>query len=169
MVTITLLVALVMVSAFARLGLYVETYGLTEDRFHAVAFLGWLGAVLAWSVFTEFRWVEGFPAGAVAAGFLLLAGLNAVNPDAIIARVNMDRAAAGAKLDDAYLGRLSTDAVPVLAGRWTALEPDVQCAIWLRVRRAETRQAGWRAWTWSTWRAVRAVRDVAVPAGCDAG
>lgn len=168
-VTITLLVGLVMVSAIARMRLYVEMYGLTEDRFYAATFTGWLCVVLAWFVITEFRWLDRFATGAVAAGFLLLAALNVANPDAIIARINLDRATAGAELDARYLTRLSTDAVPVLAGRWTALGPDARCAIRSRVQRAAARQAGWRAWTWSTWRAARVVRDAAAPVGCDSG
>ena len=168
--TIAILVALVMVSALARMRLYVETYGLTEDRFYATAFMLWLGVVLTWWVITEFRGrLERFATGAVVAGFLLLGGLNAANPDAVIARVNVARAAAGAELDAEYLSRLGSDAIPVLSSRWARLDHDARCALRGGMRRAAQRDAGWRAWTWSGWRATRAARAVSAPLGCAAG
>ena len=167
---IAILVGLVMVSALARIRLYMDMYGLTEDRFYATAFMLWLGAVLAWFVATEWRGrLERFAAGAVTAGFLLLGGLNAANPDAVVARVNLNRAATGAALDAAYLSRLSADAVPALSGRWAALDSDARCALRARMERAAERDAGWRAWTWSDRRAARAARNVPLPTECGTG
>jgi len=167
---IAILVGLVMLSAGARMWLYVRMYGLTEDRFYASAFMLWVGAVLAWYVLTELRGrLERFATGAVAAGFLVLAALNVANPDAVIARVNLRRAAAGAALDAAYLARLSTDAVPALASRWSALDPAARCALEARVLRDAERAAGWRAWTWSTWRASRALAARSIVPGCGPG
>jgi len=166
--TLAALVGLVMVSAVGRMGLYVRMYGLTEDRLYATAFMLWLGAVLAWFVVTEFAGrLDRFAAGAVAAGFLLLGGLNVMNPDAVIARVNLARADAAVVLDAAYLARLSTDAVPTLAARWTTLDPGTRCALRSAMTRAAQPRADWRGWSWSAWRAARTARTVSAPHLCD--
>jgi hypothetical protein len=152
------LVGLVMVSALVRMRLYVMAYGLSEDRLYATAFMLWLGGVFVWLAATELRQrLERFATGAVLAGFLVLAGLNALNPDAVVARVNIARAAAGAELDVAYLGRLSSDAIPAVAARWATLDPDARCALQTTLLRG-TVHGDWREWTWSAWRADRAVR-----------
>jgi len=151
--TLALLMGLVMASALARMRLYMTMYGLTEDRFYATAFMLWLGAVLVWFVVTELRGrLDQFATGAVAAGFLLLAALNAVNPDAVIARANLARARAGMELDVSYLSRLSTDAVPALRA---AASPDTAPRHAAEAILARPRDTDWRAWTWSAWRATR--------------
>ena len=48
------------------------------------------------------------------AGFAAVLAVNAVNPDAVIARTNIERARHGEELDAYYLNTLSADAVPVL-------------------------------------------------------
>ena len=60
---------------------------------------------------------ERFGTGALLAGWLVLAGLNLANPDAIIAGVNLDRAARGRPLDRDYAVTLSADALPTFH-RW---------------------------------------------------
>jgi Domain of unknown function (DUF4153) len=166
--TLAVLVGLVMVSALARMRLYVENYGLTEDRFYATAFMLWLGMVFVWLVVTEFRGrLERFPSGAVAAGFLVLAGLNAVNPDAVIARTNIGRATSRLELDAAYLGRLSTDAVPALRARWGTLDVGARCATLKILDRSRLLYTDWRSWSWSAWRAEGAAPDLTVaPESC---
>jgi hypothetical protein len=166
--TLAALVGLVMVSAVGRMGLYVRMYGLTEDRLYATAFMLWLGGVLVWFVATELgNRRERFATGGVAAGFVLLAALNVMNPDAVIARVNLARVHAAVTLDDRYLARLSTDAVPTLAARWATLDRGTRCTLRDAMARAAEPDADWRAWTWSAWRAARAARTVSNPAACD--
>jgi hypothetical protein len=161
------LLALVMLSALARMRLYVTMYGLTEDRFYATAFMLWLGTVLAWLVITEWRdRRERFATGAVGAGFVLLACLNVANPDAVIVRINLRRAAAGAELDAAYLSRLSADAVPVLRAAWRTLGAQARCELEPALRRVADRADGWRGWTWSGWRAARVARALALTGDC---
>jgi hypothetical protein len=55
------------------------------------------------------------PAALAAIAVAGLIGLNLSNPEARIARVNIDRARGGVPLDLAYLAGLSADAAPVLA------------------------------------------------------
>jgi hypothetical protein len=169
-VTLAALVCLVMVSAVGRMRQYVGMYGLTEDRLYATAFMLWLGGVLVWFVATELGdRRERFATGGVAAGFLLLAALNVMNPDAVIARVNLARVESAVALDAEYLARLSTDAIPALAARWTTLDRGTRCALRDAVRRAAAPDDDWRAWTWSAWRAARATRAVfSSPERCDA-
>jgi hypothetical protein len=112
---VLVLLALVLASAYQRMLLYRDYYGLTEQRFYALAFLTWLAVVFGWFAATVLRDRRPrFLPGALAAGYAALLFLNAVNPNAVVARVNLDRAARGAPLDAAYLMKLSADAVPVI-------------------------------------------------------
>jgi hypothetical protein len=155
------LVALVMVSALSRMRLYVGAYGLTEDRLYAAVFMIWIGAVLGWLVLTELRGQQRrFLTGALAAGFAVLAVLNLVNPDGLIARVNIERALSGRTLDAKYLARLSVDAVPTVLARWSNLDPDAQCALRSSLITRAAPVKDWRAWTVSAARAAGAARQM---------
>lgn len=128
--TILLLVSLVMVSALARMRLYLTAYGLTEDRLYATAFMLWIGFVLAWFAWTVLRArPEHFAFGSIVSGFALLVGLNVLNPDALIVRTNVARAARGQAFDVSYVDRLSADAVPVVVGAWDGLSPEDRCTL----------------------------------------
>jgi len=151
------LVILVMVSALARMRLYVASYGLTEDRLYATAFMIWIGCVLLWFVVTELRsQASRFATGAVAAGFAVLAALNVLNPDALVARTNIARAELGLAFDAEYLGRLSTDAVPAVVEAWPGLDVATRCALRSSLIERARVQRGWREWTWASWTAARA-------------
>jgi hypothetical protein len=125
------LVAAVMLSAVRRLGLYIDAYGLTAQRFYAAALLALLGVLLLWFCVTVLRnRRERFAAGVVVAGFATVALLFAVNPDRIIARTNLERAAGAAgTFDAAYLATLSADAMPVLLAALPALPQEKRCGI----------------------------------------
>jgi hypothetical protein len=91
-VPIVALVGTIMVSAAARLRLYVGYYGLTTDRLFAFVFMAWIGLVVVWLAMTVLRGRgRPFVAGAALSGLGVLAGLNVANPDAIVARVNVAR------------------------------------------------------------------------------
>jgi Domain of unknown function (DUF4173) len=110
-----LLLFVVMVSAVQRMRLYVDEFGLTELRLYPTAFMAWLAIVFVWFGATVLRQrSRQFMFGAFAAGFVALAGLNLLNPDAFIARVNLDRPPTARPVDLDYLLSLSADAVPVL-------------------------------------------------------
>ena len=47
--------ALLLASAYHRMLLYRSSYGLTEDRFYTLAFMTWLGVLLAWFAATASR------------------------------------------------------------------------------------------------------------------
>ena len=115
-----MLVLVVMASALERMLLYQREYGLTELRIYATGVILWLGVVFVWlGVDRAARPPARLRPGAVLAGFVATLALNAVNPDALIARTNLARP----HVDTAYLGNLSDDAVPALLERLPALDP----------------------------------------------
>lgn len=154
-----LLVDLVAVSAWWRMRLYTSAYGLTADRFYATAFIIWIGILLGWFAVTIRRErPEQFAFGAIVSGFALLALLNAMNPDALIARVNLSRADAGKELDVSYLSHLSADAAPTIIDSWEGLDSDQRCALQRVVDYRTNRGADdWRSSSVSRSRARAAV------------
>lgn len=107
-----LLVFVILVSAYRRMQLYVDEFGLTEQRLYTTAFMFLLAALLAWfcvTVLTGHR--ERFFIGAIASGLIVVIALHVMNPEAVIVRTNVANAHA---LDRKYLLTLSDDAVPAL-------------------------------------------------------
>jgi two-component system, OmpR family, sensor histidine kinase BaeS len=106
----------VVASAVHRMDLYQDAYGFTQLRLLVDVFEGWLGllvlAVLAAGVLLRASWLPRF---ALVSGVVALLGLAAINPDAWIARHNVDRYAETGRIDWIFLQSLSDDAVPVLA------------------------------------------------------
>jgi hypothetical protein len=136
------LVFVVMTSALERMRLYEQAYGLTELRVYAVGVIGWLGAVFAWFSATVIRGRRSiFPVGAVVAGFLATAVLNAVNPDVLIARTNLERS----RVDVAYVAGLSDDAVPAILEELPTLRPDLRRALALELLERTAREGDWRS------------------------
>jgi hypothetical protein len=159
-----LLVALIMDSALTRMLLYVDAYGLTADRLYATVFMGWIGAVLIWFAVTAL-YGDGrrFAFGAVVSGFAVLIALNILNPDRLIAKVNLARAESGHSLDIAHLSRLSADALPFLAAHLTDLSTTQACAFVTEADgRRGLRRRDWRSWNLSRWRARKAMESQAV-------
>ncbi len=106
----------IMLSAGARMRLYVHYYGLSTDRLYATAFMLWLALVFVWLAVTVLRSrPRTFAAGLVVSGFLVLLTLNGLNPDALVARANLARGDAGrggtAGTDLRYIATLGGDAV----------------------------------------------------------
>jgi hypothetical protein len=136
------LVFVVMASALQRMRLYEQAYGLTQLRIYAVGVIAWLGAVFAWFALTVLRGRRGlFPIGAVVAGFVATAVLNVVNPDALIARTNLERS----RVDVSYVAGLSDDAVPALLDQLPTLRPDVRHALALALLDRRGHGGDWRS------------------------
>lgn len=165
-----ILVGFIMDSAARRLRLYYESFGLTTDRVLALAVMVWIGLTLGWFAFTVLQGRRGrFPIGAIVGALGVLAALTLLNPQAIVARVNLRRAAAGAPLDTAYLGRMSADAVPTLLARSGALPAAERCALvaTLEERHGSPRGGDWRTWNLSRARARRALAAHRSTRSCD--
>jgi len=154
------LLSVIMVSALQRMRLYQREYGLTELRLYTTAFMGWLAVVFVWFAVTVPRGRrDHFAIGALAAGLLTIGVLHALNPDALIARINTSRAASGRRFDAAYATRLSADAVPVLVEALPSLQGQDRCTVEraLRDRWSRPEHADRRAWSLAregAWRAV---------------
>jgi hypothetical protein len=156
------LTLVVLVSAFQRMLLYTEAFGLTELRLYTTLFMGWVFLVLGWLVFTVLRGRRArFALGAFVSALAVVAGLTIANPAGIIVRTNVAReaAATGPDLDVAYLVDLGPDAVPALIAGFDDIEPCRRrsdlAALLLRERSAGLAPAGtdWRGSTWSRLRA----------------
>ena len=166
---LVLLLVGVLGSAAYRMRLYQDAYGLTEQRLYVSVFIVWLTAVLGWLVLTVLRGRRrGFAFGAIAGGLACIAALHALNPHALIARVNISRAAHGAEVDGSYLRSLSADAVPTLIARLPALPEAERCqvAVMLEKRWSGERPGGWRTWNLSDARARGMVAKLPAPANC---
>jgi hypothetical protein len=91
----------VMASALGRMALYVHYYGPSTARLYASVFMVWLALVFVWFGLTILRGrTRDFAAGMTITGVLTLAGLNVVNPEALVARASIDRAGAALVVSD---------------------------------------------------------------------
>ena len=160
-------------SAMFRMILYVETYGLTVLRFFVSAFMILIAAWFILLVIKEFR--KTFPlfkAGAVAALLALLL-LNFVNPDAWIARHNVDRYLADPThpIDLKYFDELSPDAVPAMLDLADHLNSDSQNPLGGQLRiqlqaieddlQSKSQNPRWQSWNASERRNLDALKKAA--------
>jgi len=155
------LLFIIMASALQRMRLYQAEYGLSEQRLYPTAFMGWLAVVFVWFCLTVSRGHrEQFAFGAMVAGFLLVAALHALDPDALIARTNLARARAGHTFDVQYAAGLSADAVPELVADLSALNPQDRCTLAARLLDgwSPPENPDWRSWSISRSQALQAVR-----------
>jgi hypothetical protein len=157
-------------SALQRLGLYVASFGLTEDRVYATAIVVWLTIIFALLIATVLRRRDaGFALGALVSGWLVLAALDVVNPQALVVKTNADRSVEGAAFDWQYAAHLDADATPQLAAAVGRLDESGRCAVAATLARvARDREAGlpddWRGWNASRVRAF-STANAASPRG----
>ncbi len=141
------LLAAIMASALLRMQLYVEYFGLTTDRLYATALMVWLGVVFGAMAVTVLRGrARPFAAMTVLSGFLTVFTLNAINPDLLVARVNLGRSAGVRGVDYVYLARLSGDATPTVVQALNASAASVdacKAARSLRLRWLRQQDASW--------------------------
>lgn len=109
----------ILISAFTRLNLYEAAFGYTRLRMYSHVFIIWLGILLL--AICALVWKRNLQQFANV--FLLFlvgftATLNLFNTDAQIVNRNILRAQSSETLDNAYLGSLSSDAVPALVSHF---------------------------------------------------
>lgn len=101
----------IVASALHRMSLYEAQYGYTTLRLFVTAVEWWLGSVfvllLAAGVRMSGRWL---PRAVGVGAVLTVLALAALNPDAYIARHNVERFEQSGRIDTFYLGGLSSDA-----------------------------------------------------------
>jgi hypothetical protein len=147
---LVLLLFVIMASAFQRLRIYIDVFGLTALRFYAAALLAWLAVGFTWLLWTLLRGRRNeFIGGAAFSALAALVVVIAVNPHGLIASTNLARAEEGRDFDVAHALRLSADATPTILGSIDALEDDDACEV------AGTLLARWgapdrdlRSWNW---------------------
>jgi hypothetical protein len=142
--------------ALQRLGAYQDAYGLTMLRLASTAFAWWIGTVflvLAVRLAGVARDRHWFLAAAGGLAFAALLVWSLANPEAVVARYDIDRAAAGRSVDVTYLTDLSDDAVPTIADRLSRLTPADRDQARLLLCAREPGFTGPLAWNGSTARA----------------
>ena len=148
------LLFVVMASALQRMRLYQREYGLTELRLYATGIMIWLAVVLVWAGATVLRGRRDlFAVGALVSGFAAIFVMNALNPDALIARTNLNRP----NLDLPYLMNLSDDATPTLVTALPSLDPAFRIQLEDELAARRRGQSDWRTWNWSRSRAQAAL------------
>jgi hypothetical protein len=155
------LLGAIMASAWQRLLLYQETYGMTEARLYAAAALTGMGLVAVWFAFSVLAGRRGrFAFGAILAAYAVILCLDVINPDALIARIDIARGSEGKQCDYRYLALLSTDATPELIGGLTLVPVSDRVLISRELirRNAGTDRQDWRTWNFSRARGAAAVQ-----------
>ncbi len=124
-------VMVMMVSAHMRLSLYEEAYGFTMLRLLSHMFIVWLALTfvsLLFHIIREER-ENKFAFRLFASVIAFFALLSIINPDALIARQNINRFEQTNKLDVIYLSNLSEDATPIIAKLLEHPNPKLQKSI----------------------------------------
>ncbi|GAA1665113.1 hypothetical protein GCM10009830_08320 [Glycomyces endophyticus] len=159
----------VVASATFRMYTYTETFGLTRLRVWIFTVEFWLAVLFAlvlvgcWGL--RATWL---PRAVLASGALTLLGLAAVNPDALIARFNIEHDGE-VDLDLEYLAELSADAAPALSG---LSDEDRECVMDYQEYAPEDPgepedPRDLMAWNWGFQRAQDLAADIGEPsAGC---
>lgn len=157
------LLFVVVASALWRMRLYVGEFGLTQDRLYATAFVLWLSVVLvllaALVLLRDRR--DLFGSATLASGLAAVLLLNALNPDALVARTNLARMEAGQRFDAYYLTYLGADAVPVMIEYLPRLQSQDQRIVEeeLRWRLEYHQQNDWRSWNLGRAQALNAIES----------
>lgn len=105
----------ILVSAYQRLELYEETYGFTRLRIAVHGTILWLGAIFTLVIGAGLRMKAGWlPKASIVLTAVGLIAFTVVDPDAVIARENVERFEETGKIDVSYVSELSSDALPHL-------------------------------------------------------
>jgi hypothetical protein len=149
--------SVVMASAVQRMQLYVADLGVTELRVQASVFMAWLAVVFGWFLLTVLRdQRRRFAFGALASAFVVIAGLDFANPDALIVRTNAHyrHLEGGAGFDERPLASLSADATPAIVEVLPLLSPQGYRAVVARLKQRYAPE-------YSDWRTFNVSRDQA--------
>jgi hypothetical protein len=151
------LLSVVMASAVQRMQLYVADLGITELRVQASVFMAWLAVVFGWFLLTVLRdQRRRFAFGALASAFVVIAGLDFANPDALIVRTNAHyrHLEGDAGFDERPLASLSADATPAIVEVLPLLSLQGYRAVVARLKQRY-------ALEYSDWRTFNVSRDQA--------
>jgi Domain of unknown function (DUF4173) len=134
-------------SALSRLNLYVNTYGLTRQRFAVFMLEIFLGVMFALVLLAGVRMKAQWLTRAVfGVGVVMLLGASMMNPERWIAQHNIDRYMAGEKIDLYYLSAMTADAVPALVN---LPEDERNCVLGQIQRDLKQNPDEWFEWNWA--------------------
>ena len=153
------LTLMIVATAVRRLALYEHAYGLTMLRLYSLVFAIWIGAVLvllAIQVSARGGQRSWFPAAAGGCALVIVLALNAVNPEAVVARHNLTRSNRTVATDTAYLADLSDDVLPTLAKLLPRLDETTRAEVLAQIcASASDSGSGLAAWNLDRNRANR--------------
>ena len=160
---LTLLLLVIVASAFKRMALYEMAWGLTEKRVLVSVFIGAISVVFLWFLATTWRnRPQRFAIGLLCAAMLTIGGLDLFNTDAWVIEVDAHRSRGLSDFGAAYMEGLGTDAAPALAANISRVAPLDQPEI---ARFLLGGQGGWdhaRSGDWRMWNASDVAADIAV-------
>ena len=139
-------------SAWNRMATYEAAYGATQTRIQVDVFILWLGVALLWLVLTLWSrpWAPRFAIGGLICGLGYVASLNLLNPDALVAKRNIQRWQETGNLDVNALCGLSHDAKNLLVPLASKLQDrDSRQAIntWITSHHKPIKT--WQSWHWA--------------------
>jgi Domain of unknown function (DUF4173) len=107
----------VVLASMQRIALYSQEFGQTMLRVYSSTFAGWLGMVfalvgVATVIPAKRQWIAPASLALAVAGLI---GMNLYNPEAHVAKTNLDRALTTGDLYTTYFSKLSADSVPTIA------------------------------------------------------
>jgi hypothetical protein len=162
------LLGVVLVSAFRRLALYEDAYGLTWLRVLVQTTIVALGALFVCVAVALGLWrASWLPAAAVAIVTASVLALNVANIDARIASANLARARAGHPLDPVTLRALSADAAGQIAASLPSLDQrdrTVATSVLACVRPEQLGDDGWLSFNLARSRAADVLDGLDLPA-----
>lgn len=159
-------VGIVIISAFKRLSLYIDMYGMTALRFSVAVFIGLLLVlfILLAIKFIKSKQEQFFAFGAMLSVVIFLIIVNVVNPDAFIAKSNIERFDRTGKLDAFYVAQLSVDAESEKIQLYHKLNGDDKIIVeeWLRsnAENLQNNSTNWRSVNLSRVRAMQLLRKI---------
>lgn len=168
----------VVVVSVRRLSLYQDQYGLTMLRLYSTAAaltVGLIVLLVALAIAGLGRDHVWLPGAILLTGLGALFAMNIVNPEALVARTNLDRAdpivrprdaladnqlLRGFGLDVDYLDRLSDDAVPTVVAHLDRLDPADRSQLLVRLCQRDFTTGNWLGTNRSEQRAAAAIASV---------
>ena len=158
-------VAIVIVSAFKRLSLYIDTYGMTTLRFYVAGFIMLLLVlfIILAIKFIKSKQEQFFAFGTLlsVAGFLIV--VNIINPDAFIAKANLKQFNKTGKVDVYYVSALSVDATAYKIQLYNQLEGEDKKFVgeWLKKNKDDSQKNSthWQSYNLSRSRALKFLQE----------
>lgn len=158
-------VGLIMASALRRLSLYEQAYGFTVLRLYSHVFIIFLAVAFGFLLYKIHKNQEekNFAYHVFLSLIFFLAAMNFLNPEAFVARRNLERFYQTGDLDVSYLSSLSSDALPqtikVLDIADEKLRKDFACQLYGRVQEENSFSfpSSWQAFNLSRARAGKII------------